>query len=95
MASDFARGNPVSGVKCWLAAAGLIIGKFDADAEVFEDFDGRFGGVIVKGIAKTSAHQEHFLSGGARELAGHGVRWKLGRFQSFPPQTRSYHRKDN
>ena len=71
VARDFARGGPVAGVECRLAAASLVVGKLDAHAEVFEDFDGRLGGVVVEGVAKAGAHEEHAFVEGAGDWIGH------------------------
>ena len=43
VAHDFARGGPVAAVEGGLAAAGLVLGKFDFAAEVFEHLDGGDG----------------------------------------------------
>ena len=69
---DFARGAPIAGVEGGLAAAGLVFGELDGDAEVFEHFDGGAGDVIVEGIAEAGAHQEHAFAEWAGSGIGHG-----------------------
>ena len=71
MFRDFTRGGPIAGVKGRLAAAGLVFGEFDGDAEVFEDFDRGLGGIIIEGIAEACPHQEDAFVGRALEVAGH------------------------
>ena len=72
MAGDFSRSNPITGIESRLAAASLIVWKFNGDAKMFQNFDRGFRDVIIKGIAKACAHEEHPFAGRAEKLAGHG-----------------------
>ena len=69
---DLAGGDPIAGIKGGLPAAGLIFGKLDGDAKMFEDFDSGAGDVVIECIAKAGSHEEHAFVGGALELGGHG-----------------------
>ena len=71
MAGDFPRGPPVAGVERGLAAAGLVVRKFDGDAEMFEHLDGGAGDVVVKGVAQAGAHQKHPFVGRKWRFGGH------------------------
>ena len=72
VAGDFARGDPVTGVEGGLAAASLVVGKLHGDAQMFEDFDSGACDIVIEGIAKAGAHEEHALVGGALSGGGHG-----------------------
>ena len=73
MTHHAARRRPIPGVEGRLPATDLRLGKLDRAAEMFQDFDGRTGGIVVKRIAKARGHQMHPFAG--RTLAfrvGHG-----------------------
>lgn len=72
VACDFSRSDPVAGVEGRLTAASLIIGKFHGNSEVFENLHGSAGDIVVEGIAKAGAHEEHAFVSRAEELASHG-----------------------
>ena len=72
VAGNFARGGPVAGVEGGLATTGLVIGKFNGHAEVFEDFHGGLGDVIIEGVAKAGAHEKHAFVERAGDRIGHG-----------------------
>ena len=71
VARDFARRLPIARVECRLAAAGLVVGKIDRDAEVLKDLDRGFCDIIEKGVAKAGAHEKYALIEGAGAGGGH------------------------
>lgn len=72
VAGDFARSSPVARVEGGLATTGLVIGKLDGYAQVFEDLDSCLGRVVIKCIAKASAHEEHAFVERAGDRISHG-----------------------
>lgn len=69
---DFAGGTPLAGVEGRLAAAGLVFRENDGNTEVLEHFHGRTGDIVIKGITKAGAHQEHAFAERAGGRIGHG-----------------------
>jgi len=71
MFGDFAGCLPITRVESGLAAARLIFRKLDRVTKVFEDFHGRAGDVVVEGITKAGAHEEHAFTKRAGGGVGH------------------------
>lgn len=61
----FAGSVPITGIESGLTAAGLVFGKLDGDAEIFENLHCGFCRLIVEGVAKAGSHQHNPFAKGS------------------------------
>lgn len=62
VAHDLTGGVPLAAVEGGLTAAGLILGKNNFAAHVFENLDSCTSHIIKKGVAEASSHKLHSLA---------------------------------